>query len=177
MRRFLLLDDEINILYALQRTLRQQLHDADVQLELFTEPQKALQRMGQVTFDFIIADYNMPYMNGVDFLRLAKEMQPDAVRLMLSASEDFSIVMDALNEAEVFRYITKPWQVADLEEIIRLALARKDQALEDRHLAEEMRATHGDLTPQEKEALRLEEHEPGITKVNWGPDGSVLLDE
>jgi hypothetical protein len=49
--------------------------------------------------------------------------------------------------------------------------------VEREHLADEARVAKGKLSPEEAEARRLEALEPGITKVNWGPDGSVILDE
>ena len=176
MRRFLLVDDEINILQALQRTLRQKIRDEEFLMELYTDPEQALQRINEVAFDFVISDFHMPKMNGVDFLERVRQVQPDAVRLMLSASADFDTIMNAINRAEVFRYITKPWTAAELEEIIRLSLARRDKVMEDRHLADELRVQRGTLTLQQLEAQLLEEQEPGIMKVNWGPDGSVMLD-
>lgn len=176
MRRFLLVDDEINVLHALQRMLRQNVHEDDLQIEIHTDPKQALMRCGEIAFDIVISDYRMPQMDGVDFLKVVKELQPEAVRLMLSASSEFETVKNAINEAEVFRYIAKPWNVADVGEIILLALARRDEALVEKRLADEARVKRGELTPQELEAKRLESEEPGITKVKWGPDGSVILD-
>jgi len=176
MRRILLVDDEINVLHALQRTLRQSVADDKFQIEIYTDPQQALARSREVAFDIVISDYRMPEMNGVDFLKALKEIQPDTVRLVLSASTEFDILMDAINQAEVFRYIIKPWQDVELKETIQLALARRDQALEDLRLFDKLRVQFGEMTPQELEAKRLEADEPGITKVNWGPDGSVPLD-
>ena len=115
-------------------------------------------------------------MNGIDFLKMVKGIQPDAVRLVLSASTEFETVVKAVNDAEIFRYIAKPWQSDELVNVIQLAFARRDQVLEERRLAEEQRRKMAEPTPQELEARRLEAEEPGITKVNWGPDGSVRLD-
>lgn len=176
MRHVLLLDDEQNVLQALQRSLRQISKEMQLKIELFTSPQAAIQRLGETPFDFVISDYHMPTMNGVDFLRIAKEVQPDAVRMMLSASADFNTIIGAINEAEVFRYISKPWNVTELRETIQLAVQRREQVLEDRRLADELRVQRGQMSPQEQEAKRLEESDPGITKVKWGPDGAVLLD-
>jgi two-component system probable response regulator PhcQ len=64
-----------------------------------------------------------------------------------------------------------------LQEVIRLALARRDQLLEDRTLADEVRVQRGVLSAEDHEARRLEVAEPGITKVKWSPDGAVILDE
>lgn len=176
MRRILILDDEINVLHALQRTLRHSLAEDQPQIEIYTDPQQALARSLEVAFDIVISDYRMPEMNGVDFLKAFKEIQPDTVRLVLSASTEFDTLMEAINQAEVFRYITKPWQDDKLKETVQLAFARRDQALEGLRLFDELRVQFGEMTPQELEAKRLEEEEPGITKVNWGPDGSVRLD-
>ncbi|MBI3285025.1 MAG: response regulator [Burkholderiales bacterium] len=176
MHRILLLDDEQNVLYALQRSLRQVARDMELKIELFTSPEAAVQRLSEAAFDFVVADYHMPTLNGVDFLKMTKELQPDAVRLMLSASADFNTIMGAINEAEVFRYIAKPWDPEELKETIAEAGKRREQMLEDRRLADELRVQRGEMSPQEQEAKRLEESDPGITKVKWGPDGSVLLD-
>lgn len=108
MRKILLVDDEINILHALQRSLRQLQPQMSFDCELCTAPKEAIEKLAVTPFDVVIADYHMPVLNGVDFLRIAREIQPDAIRMMLSASADFSTIMSAVNEAEVFRYLTKP---------------------------------------------------------------------
>jgi DNA-binding NtrC family response regulator len=177
MRRILLLDDEVNVLRALSRLLRNCFADIDLQIEVFSDPEQALLRSGETVFDVVISDYRMPAINGVDFLKTMKGIQPDAVRLVLSASTEFEAIMNAVNQAEVFRYIAKPWQEVELKEIVQLAFERHDQAVKDGGLADESRAPRRDLSAQELEAQRLEAEEPGITKVKWGPDGSVRLDE
>lgn len=175
-RRYLLVDDEINILHALRRTLQQHTREEELRVEIYDEPQQALTRMQEISFDLVVSDYRMPRMNGIDFLKRVKDMQPDAVRLMLSSSHDFDTALGAINEAEVFRYVTKPWDISELMKIIELGLARRDHAMQVRHLTDELRITSRPLTPEEAELQRLEASEPGITKVDWGPDGSVLLD-
>lgn len=176
MRRLLLLDDEISVLHALERTLRQFFSSEELKMEIFTDPEQALLRSAEIPFDVVVSDYRMPGMDGIDFLKMIKGIQPDAVRLLLSASTEFDTVMNAINQAEVFRYIAKPWRAGDLQKVIQLALVRRDQSIEEHALADEARAQRGELTPQELEAKRLEAEEPGITRVKWGPDGSVPLD-
>ncbi|MBI1773418.1 MAG: response regulator [Burkholderiales bacterium] len=176
MYKILLLDDEQNVLLALQRSLKSVAREMEMTMELFNSPQEAINRLSHTAFDFIISDYHMPGMNGIQFLSIAKEMQPNAIRLMLSASAEFKTILGAINDAEVFRYIAKPWNQDELLETIQLAAARRQQIIEDQTLADELRLQRGVITPQEHELKRLEETEPGITKVKWGPDGSVLLD-
>lgn len=176
MRRILLLDDEIGVLRALQRELRQCFSPDEVEIELFMNAEQALLRSGEADFDVVISDYRMPEMHGIDFLKMIKSIQPDAVRLVLSGSTEFDTVVQALNQAEVFRYIPKPWEKRSLVDTVEAAFARRDRLTEERRLADEIRAARSTLSLQEQEVQRLEAEEPGITHVQWGPDGSVLLD-
>jgi two-component system probable response regulator PhcQ len=172
MRRLLLLDDEINVLSALQRNLRSLFRDAGLQIETFTDPEQALLRCGEVGFDVVMSDYRMPGLNGADFLEMVKRLQPDAVRLVLSGSNDFGELLDVINRGEAFKFVSKPWSEAELGKTFQTAFDRHDEALAQRAAAP---ADPG-LTAQEQEARRLEAEEPGITKVRRNEDGSVYLD-
>lgn len=176
MRRALLLDDEPNVLHALERTLRQSFSQTELWTESYSDPQQALLRIGEADFDVVVSDYRMPAINGIDFLKAVKAIQPDSVRLMVSASTEFETAIKAINHAEIFRFIAKPWSIEEVKQAFLRAFQQRDQSLEERRLAEEMRFKLGELTPQEIEMRRLEEQEPGITKVKWGLDGSVHLD-
>jgi DNA-binding NtrC family response regulator len=170
MRRILLLDDELNVLMALQRSMRAQLKHLDLDTEIFTNPYEALERICVCEFDVAISDYHMPQMSGVAFLQALKDVSPNTVRMMLTASTEFETAMSAINEAHVFRFIPKPWQLEDLRGNITEALAMRD-----RLLAEQAGAQGEALTPQELEARRLEAEEPGIMQVRRAPDGSIIL--
>ena len=176
MKRMLVVDDETNVLNALRRALLRAFAGDDLHIEIFDDPRLALERVGTQVFDLVMSDFRMPPMDGVTFLKGVRQLQPDAVRLILSASTDFDALMTAINEAEIFRYLTKPWDDAELVATVRLGLARREQLLEDRRLADESRFFQGDMSVEEIELQRLEADEPGITKVKWGPDGSVLLE-
>lgn len=176
MKRMLVVDDEANVLNALRRALLRAFAGDDLHIEIFDDPRLALERVGNQVFDLVMSDFRMPPMDGVTFLKGVRQLQPDAVRLILSASTDFDALMTAINEAEIFRYLTKPWDDAELVATVRLGLARREQLLEDRRLADESRFFQGDMSVEEIELQRLEADEPGITKVKWGPDGSVLLE-
>ena len=176
MRRILLLDDEVNVLNALNRTLRQCFAGSSLQIETFSDPELALLRSAETGFDVVMSDYRMPGMNGAEFLHVIMGVQPEATRLILSASTDFSEVTNAINRAEVFRYVAKPWQAADLQKTFELAFARRDDAVAARAIVDDLRTIRGQLSAQEIEARRLEAEEPGITSVKWGKDGSVHLE-
>jgi two-component system probable response regulator PhcQ len=138
MRNFLLLDDEINVLHALQRTMRQHLNMDDIHIELFTNPIEALTRCAEMDFDLVISDYRMPQMTGVAFLHKLKDLQPNAVRMILSGTTEFDVVMSVINESEVFRYLPKPWEVVELTESVALALEYRDKLLEDQYFKDQL---------------------------------------
>lgn len=174
----LLVDDEPLVLRALERQLRGILRSPrpGYRIEAFTQPAEALQRAREAAFDVVISDYRMPEMNGVAFLRAFRSIQPAAARLILSGQADLGGLADAVNEAGIMRYLSKPWDEAELVFAIENALKERRLLLENQRLADELRASRGRLSRQETELRRLERESPGITRVNWGPDGEVLLD-
>lgn len=181
MSRILIVDDEEPILKSLQRVLRLApctYGDQHFSLEVqaFASPQAALAAARSEEFDLFISDYRMPGMDGIEFLKEAKQIQPDAARLILSGYADLNALVRAVNEVGIDRFIGKPWHDYDLMSAIGQALAHRQLLLENRQLANLVRLEMGDKTPAQLEAERLERLEPGITAVNWGPDGSVVLD-
>ena len=181
MSRILLVDDESSILKALQRVLRAapctyggQSFALDV--TAFSAPQEALEHARHEPYDLILSDFRMPGMDGVEFLKATKEIQPDAARLILSGYADLNALMRAVNEVGIERFIAKPWNDYELTSAIGQALAHRQLLLENRELANLVRIEMGEKTAEEVEAERLERLEPGITAVNWGPDGSVIID-
>jgi DNA-binding NtrC family response regulator len=179
MARLLLVDDEPNVLRSLKRVLSLSGEPALrlEAIETFESPCRALERLRDQAFDLILSDYRMPEMDGVAFLSASRELQPDAVRLILSAQADLKGLIGAINEAGVQRFIMKPWDDLDLRVALVEALERRELLLENRRMADEVRLARGVISRQELELRRLEEETPGITKVNWGPDGSVLLED
>ncbi|MBC7452743.1 MAG: response regulator [Massilia sp.] len=176
MRRILLVDDEVNVLNALVRALRQQLAIDEVQIEAFSNPLDALQRCCECNFDIVISDYRMPELSGIDLLHTLKEIAPCTVRMMLSASTEFDTVRSAIAEAQVFRYIAKPWHMPELLEAIRQALVQRDALLEQQLLVDQQRRRRDALrTPQQIEAALLDEEEPGMLDIKWGPNGEIML--
>jgi two-component system, probable response regulator PhcQ len=159
-KRVLIVDDETPVLHALRRLLQRHFKPQQLGVEVCADPLQALQRLQEAHFDVLISDYRMPLLDGVTLLAHAKELDPRTVRLMLSAAADFGTVLAAVNRAGVFRYITKPWSEAQLLADLRVALEFDPCA-----------------TPSadELERRRLEALEPGITQVEWGPNGEVLM--
>lgn len=181
MSRILILDDEEPILRSLQRLLRAvPCRSGDVtfpiETELFTDPQAALEKARHTGFDLFMTDYRMPKMDGIEFLRQVKAIQPDSSRVILSGYADLNALMRAVNEVGIERFIAKPWNDYELITALAQCLSARALTLENRRLADLARLAAGNMSAEDVERIRLEAMEPGITQVNWGPDGSVILD-
>ncbi|MHC5542974.1 hybrid sensor histidine kinase/response regulator, partial [Singulisphaera rosea] len=101
----------------------------------------------------VMSDQRMPEMTGVEVLGHAKDVRPDATRLLFTAYADIRAVVDAINEGNVFRYITKPWEPEELEAVVRQAVEHHELLSEKSRLLAELQETNRRLV----EANRLKE--------------------
>jgi CheY-like chemotaxis protein len=101
----LLVDDEHSICSALQRTFRQH-HYRVFQANSGAQ---ALALLGQNQIDVIVSDQCMPGMTGTQLLTIAKNLYPDTARIILSGHTDINDLTTAINEASIYRFISKPW--------------------------------------------------------------------
>jgi response regulator RpfG family c-di-GMP phosphodiesterase len=114
----LVVDDDAAILNALRLIFE----SAGYRVYAATDPHRALDQLRVQEFNVISADYMMPGMSGAEFLAQARLIQPDAIRLLLTAATDFSAAAEAVNRGEVYRIIAKPWSRVDLLNTVRQAL-------------------------------------------------------
>ncbi len=100
----------------------------------------------------IVTDQRMPGMSGVNLLRQAREVRPDSIRIILTGYTDVEYLIDAINQGQVHRYITKPWEPVALKEALRQEIERWQLRKENERLSEELKRANEKL---EKENLRL----------------------
>ncbi len=140
-RTLLLVDDEPNVLASLKRLLRRdgyQILTADNGIE-------GLQQLAKHPVDIIVSDQRMPGMTGVEFLRQAKALYPDTVRIVLSGYTELQSVTDAINEGSVYRFLTKPWDDDQLRNFITEAFRHKELADENENLNLKIRTANQEL--------------------------------
>jgi len=138
----LLVDDEQYILNALSNSLRRQ----GYRILKATSAKEALAMLARNQVGVIVSDQRMPEMSGVDFLRLAKQLHPDAVRVVLTGYTDLKAVMDAINEGAVYKFLAKPWENERLREVISEAFVYHEIQQEKNRMAE-LAATCETLSP------------------------------
>ncbi len=126
----LCVDDEVNILKALNRLLRR----AGYQVLTAESGENGLEILKTESVDLIISDQRMPGMQGNEFLRLSRKICPDAVRIMLTAYADIKAATAAINQGGIFKFILKPWGDDELLEVIKDGLNQQLLILENRRL-------------------------------------------
>ena len=87
----------------------------------FADPVAAVRHLEQERYDFILSDYMMPRMNGLQLLRRARYHAPDSIRIMITSKGDFDIAVEAINRGEVYRFIRKPVDERELHVALRIA--------------------------------------------------------
>jgi serine phosphatase RsbU (regulator of sigma subunit) len=114
----LFVDDDPKILAAFQRQLRKKVVIETV--ESGAEGLEVLRRDGP--FSLVVTDYCMPSMNGIEFLGRAREIAPETVRIMLTGSADLGAAIQAVNQGNIFRFLTKPCSSDNLLEAVQAGI-------------------------------------------------------
>lgn len=154
----LLVDDEENILRSLQRVLRKEPYA----VRTATSGEEALALLNDQKFDLVISDSRMPGMDGPTLLSEIKKKWPWCIRILLTGYADINSTIKAINDGQIYRYISKPWDDEELKLVIRQALAfqyseRRRLALEKltRKQNKELQALNASL--EDKVQARTEE--------------------
>lgn len=164
--KILLVDDEPHVTEALKRVLRKEAY------EVLTaqSAEEALGILARESVDVVISDEQMPGMCGSEFLALVYRKYPETARIILTGHANLEAALRAINQGQIYRFLTKPINEMELKVAIRQAIQHKELMAESRRLLNTVRQQQALLQELEKES-------PGITKVQRDAWGAVVLDE
>lgn len=165
--RVLFVDDEPELLESVCDALRKKPY----RIVTASSGKEALARLeADAEIRVVVSDERMPEMTGHEFLGQVRRNHPQTVRVMLTGQADMSAIVSAINDGEIFRFLSKPCAAETLHEVIELALQITQRM--NRETVED---------PDEflrKTALNLlEERHPGITEVERGTSGAIVINE
>ncbi|MCB0260621.1 MAG: sigma-54-dependent Fis family transcriptional regulator [Calditrichaeota bacterium] len=131
--KILAVDDEQSSLNAIYRTLRR-----EFEVFLSLNGHSALEILKNEEIDVILADQRMPEMSGVAFFQRAIALQPAAMRILITGYTDVDTIIQAVNEGQIFHYISKPWEPEDLRITVRRAGEQYRLIKENKRLLREL---------------------------------------
>ncbi len=146
----LIVDDDENVRHGLQHTLR----SSDYRVLLADSPVAALRQLQTEPVDVVVSDHIMPGATGLDFLKLVRDRYPDTVRIMLTGHADMEMAVKAINEGEIYRFLTKPCQPTELKVTVFLACERLELERQNRRLLAVVRTSPELMKRVEEEEAR-----------------------
>lgn len=164
-RRVMLVDDEMKIIAALRRLLRQE----DYEIVTANTGDEALTLLECQPVSLIISDFRMPGMNGVDLLHQIRKRWPETIRIILSGYSEVKSIIAAINEGAIYKFMTKPWNDEEIKLNIRRALEQHELESENKRLAEGIAAQNKRLK-ELNERLKVQ-----VTDANAGLSSSQEL--
>jgi diguanylate cyclase (GGDEF)-like protein len=158
----LLVDDEPGILSALAFQL-----EPSYEVVTRDRPADALALLETLDAAAIVSDQRMPGMTGSELLAASARLRPDAARILLTGYADLTAVIDAVNEGQIYFYLTKPWRPAELEAVLSRGVERWRFLREREHLVAGLERANAELEARVAERTdALERQNAELERVN-----------
>lgn len=154
----LVIDDEVEITKSLARQFRHKYN-----IFTSTSADNAFPILEKEKIHVVISDQRMPGLTGVDFFSIIKNKYPDPVKIILTGFSDIDAVIGAINDGQIFRYITKPWDPIELDMVVREAIEKQDLVSKNKQLMESLQVANATL--EEKVKKRTEELQLANSKL------------
>jgi len=166
MHRILVVDDEELVLKGLRDTLTRE----GYHVVTASNPFLALEELKKHNFSVIISDNHMPGMLGMQFLAQARDTQPNASRILITAVLSLDTVIDAINKGEIYRFIVKPWLREELLATVKNAVQRYELIDNNTVLQSKAVVMNRDLTESnrslELQIARVAEQNESLGQLN-----------
>jgi len=168
----LVIDDEIRSLESISRIL-----DEDFEVKTAATIAEATKILEEEWVQIVLCDQRMPDQTGVEFLKTVRQRWPDAIRMIISGYTDAHDIIDGVNEAGIYQYITKPWHPENLILTLQNACRLYELQRENDLLAVELKMSPSGASKKvtdRRESLRRDfDFEDGIIRGTDSPMNAV----
>ena len=137
----LCVDDDPSVLSALKRFL----HSENYQITTANSAEEALDKLKQNSIQVILCDHRMPGMSGTELLKKVYVEQPNTIRILMTGESDIDLVIDAINEGAIYKYLSKPWNNSEVIETVRQAFVVYSLEEENRQLTKKLQEANNRL--------------------------------
>jgi DNA-binding NtrC family response regulator len=146
-----IVDDEEMVITSVKAFLNL---ETDYTVHGFTNPEDAARFLETQPADVVVSDYLMPKLNGIQLLGKAKQLQPEAARVLLTGHADKNSAIQAINDVGLFQYLEKPWDNSQLLLVIQSAIERTQLFRSLREKIDELDSAHTSLKDVQSRLLR-----------------------
>ena len=147
----LIVDDEEMVITSVRAYLE---IETEFEVHGFTSPEEAVKHLEKNLVDIAVSDYLMPRISGIQFLNRARELQPEASRVLLTGHADKQSAIQAINQVGLYQYVEKPWENAQLLLIIQNGIERAKLLRDLRAKVSELDTAHSSLKNVQKRLLQ-----------------------
>jgi DNA-binding NtrC family response regulator len=147
----LIVDDEEMVITSVRAYLE---IETEFEVHGYTSPEQAVKHLEKDLVDIAVSDYLMPRMSGIQFLNRARELQPEASRVLLTGHADKQSAIQAINQVGLYQYVEKPWENAQLLLIIQNGIERAKLLRDLRAKVSELDTAHSSLKNVQKRLLQ-----------------------
>jgi DNA-binding NtrC family response regulator len=123
LRTVLLVDDDASMLTFHQKLLVSEGYC----IRTATSARDGFDVLARHQVDVVVADYEMPEMNGIEFLKRVKQLYPNIVRIMLSGASDMHSLIATVNESAIYKFLEKPVSARPFRQALRDAFLAQTQ--------------------------------------------------
>jgi len=162
----LFVDDDQSLLEGIRRALRGEPYE----IAVAGDARAALEIIKTKKIAVVVADEHMPFMQGSDFLAAAAAHYPAMVRILFTGRPDLETAIKAINQGQIYRFLTKPCPAEEMKLCLR-------QALQHRALMVQAARLLAAFRRQQRALAELERQNPGISKVARDASGAVMVDD
>ncbi|MGO9171360.1 MAG: sigma-54-dependent transcriptional regulator [Rhodomicrobium sp.] len=168
----LVVDDEVRSVEALERIL-----EDDFDVKKATSVAEAEAILADEAVQVILCDQRMPDMTGIEFLKIVRERWPEIVRMIISGYTDAQDIIEGVNEAGIYQYVTKPWEPEHLTLVLKNAVRLYELQRENELLAIELKLTPNHaanvIAGRRQEIRERFENDDGIVRDRSSPMNEV----
>jgi DNA-binding NtrC family response regulator len=147
----LIVDDEEMVLTSLSTYLAL---ETDYEVITHTSALRALLHLEAQDVGIIVSDFLMPEMDGISFLARARDLRPDAPRILLTGYADKENAIKAINQVGLYQYVEKPWDNDDLRLIIRNGLEKRQLTVKLNQKVVQINQAYRELQGIQEEILK-----------------------
>ena len=133
--KILFIDDEKDILTSLEKIFTNYKY---LELHFANNAEEGLEILNKKEFDLIVSDNRMPGISGIELFKIVKDKYPNTLRILLTGHSDLKNVIDAINQGEIYRYITKPWDILEFKVAVSTALDYANLKKENKEMVKQI---------------------------------------